>query len=63
MKKIVDGVLVTMPAGEAAAMQAEWDATAARKAAEAAQPKEPTLEERLAAIEDWAALETLAVPK
>lgn len=63
MKKLVDGVMLTMPAAEAAAMQTEWAANVAKQAADAAKPKEPSLAERVAALEDFAQLEKLAAQK
>lgn len=51
MKKIVNGELVVMSAPEAAAMQAEWDANAAKQAADDAKPKPQTTAQRLAALE------------
>lgn len=63
MKKLVDGVMVTMTPAEAVAMQAEWDAFEVKRAADAAKPKEPTLAERLDALETWAEIEMAARPK
>lgn len=60
LKKLVDGVVVDMSAEESAAMRAEWTANAAKQAADEAKAKEPTLDERIAALEDFAQLQTLA---
>lgn len=63
MKKLVNGEMVNMPAAEATAMQAEWDAAAAKKVADADKPKEPTLEDRLAALETYVELDAAAARK
>lgn len=51
MKKLVDGQVVNMSAAEAAEVQAQWAAAEAEKAAEAAKPQDPTVEDRLAVLE------------
>lgn len=58
--RMVDGVRVRIPDVEATAIKAEWDANAAKQAADALKPKEPSLDERIAALEDFAQLQTLA---